>query len=130
MAAVCPGPVGLIGLIVRWLPQVVNVMPEVVMEHPGIRPDAGLHGQHQVVEPVQPRGAKRVEVLMVVVDGGHKHAEHGQRNDADRADQGRRHGPENQVEDQDPQHVGDGAPVGLVLEEDSPKFVPKIPGFF
>ena len=44
------------------------------MKHPAVGTGAGLQRQQQIVGPVHPRGAKRVDVLMVVVDRGDAHA--------------------------------------------------------
>ena len=115
--AVAARPLRFVGLRVRALVQVVDVVAHVVVEHPGVGRDAGLQREHQVVDPIQDRRAEGVQVLVVVVDRRDEHADQPERDDAERRDPDRRQEEDERVEREHRVDVGDGSPVGAVLEE-------------
>ncbi len=56
--AVFSRPMRFVGVLVGRLIEVVEVVSEIVMQHPAIGSNARLKGQRQIVDAVEPRSAK------------------------------------------------------------------------
>jgi hypothetical protein len=74
LRTVFPGPLRLVGFRMRALIQVVPVVSQVVVKNPTVRPDPRLHRKRDVIHPIEPRGVKRIEVLMVMINRRHEKA--------------------------------------------------------
>ena len=114
LRAVFSHPMRLIGPLVRRLIEIVDVVAEIVMQHPTIGSNTRLQGKSQIVEAIKPRGAKRIDMLMVVIDGGDEHAKKHKRKDTQRADQRSRQRPEHQTNDQNRHHIRNRTAIGFV----------------
>ena len=118
-------PFGFVGFGMRALVEIVPVMAQVMMQNPSVRADTRLEGEGDLVESVEHRGMKSIEVLMMVVDRRDEHTEQDERNEAGRGNcvanrggGGGDCGIERQEMDRETrQHESDGSPIGLVSQD-------------
>lgn len=109
-------PFRFIRLEMRALIEIVDVVSEIVMEHPGVGRDTGLERQGNVVNAVHPQRLKSVEMLVMVVDRRNEHTGDSKWDDTQRGDPGWRKKKDRHMQTQHDAHHGHCTAIDLVTQ--------------